>query len=432
MKEVADRASGPLSEPTPQAIIEKHNILSDDSQGKVSATVSGATEWAPVAVDEKPLSITGVVHRQVIVEQKLSQVCTRLEERSHFQRPLDIVEKLPLLLGEVLDSEKVTVRAARARAPVVLDRKPDDVRTVVPLDVEQKLSDVGSRGRWPCIRQGSRGAIGVDDMEWVGDTGEMGVASALELPEMVRDKRSVVIRRAIASLPERIRETFILHFYEELSHTEIVERQGISSDCVGKGISQAAKKLKQRLRGYFIDSEVAVSGTATLFMDVNGSGQKQEGRQKSPTPLVSGEKQKSEEPEVMMPEIAPKNLHGWETMTKSVSDECVEEDVAEKSEFMHGAGSPLALVGEKIADVAHVCGENPLSPMMPVMLSPPNGWIVPTSLMPPVFLPSLRPDEIVMGREGGMALTPYYDLDETMRSRLDPSGKGRGAIADSS
>ncbi|MDY7006936.1 MAG: sigma-70 family RNA polymerase sigma factor [Cyanobacteriota bacterium] len=55
------------------------------------------------------------------------------------------------------------------------------------------------------IRKRSRGAVDVDDIEWVGDRGEMGVASGVELPEQVleKDERSVVIRRAIASLPER-------------------------------------------------------------------------------------------------------------------------------------------------------------------------------------------------------------------------------------
>ena len=47
----------------------------------MTATVRAASECAPVPVHEKPLSIT-VVPATVLVEQKLSQVCTRLEERS--------------------------------------------------------------------------------------------------------------------------------------------------------------------------------------------------------------------------------------------------------------------------------------------------------------------------------------------------------------
>ncbi|GGA27953.1 RNA polymerase sigma factor [Okeania sp. KiyG1] len=184
------------------------------------------------------------------------------------------------------------------------------------------------------IRKRSRGAVGVDDIEWVGDSGEMGVASAVDLPEQVleRDERSVVIRRAIASLPELMRETFILHFYQELSYQEIVEQQGISIDCVYKRISQARKKLKPMLRSYFIDMDGSVLGTERELGESNESCEKQEDLAKvsvqeiSATPGVSGEEQKKEESEVMSADIAPENTQGLETMTVLVSEECVEVD----------------------------------------------------------------------------------------------------------
>ena len=80
------------------------------------------------------------------------------------------------------------------------------------------------------IRQESREAVGVEDIEWVWDTGDMGLLSSVESPEMVleRDERSQEIRRAVDGLPDKTRDTFILHYYEELSHNEIVERQVIS------------------------------------------------------------------------------------------------------------------------------------------------------------------------------------------------------------
>ncbi|NET11764.1 MAG: sigma-70 family RNA polymerase sigma factor [Okeania sp. SIO1H6] len=216
------------------------------------------------------------------------------------------------------------------------------------------------------IRQRSQGAVGVDDIEWVGDSGEMGVASAVELPEQVleKDERSVVIRRAIASLPERMRETFILHFYQELSYQEIVERQGISIDCVYKRISQARKKLKGMLSRYFIDFDGLVLGTERKLGDGNESCQKQEDlanvsvQEISATPGVSGEEQKWEELEEVSADIAPENSQGLETMTVLVSDECIEVDGAEKSELVDGAGFSLGMVEEKIGDGANVCGEN--------------------------------------------------------------------------
>ena len=65
-------------------------------------------------------------------------------------------------------------------------------------------------------------------------------------------EKTVVIRRAIDNLPPRLRETFILHFYHELSYPEIAQQQEISYQNVCKRISQARKILQEELRGYFI------------------------------------------------------------------------------------------------------------------------------------------------------------------------------------
>lgn len=223
----------------------------------------------------------------------------------------------------------------------------------------------------------SRGAIGVDDIEWVGGNPEMGVASAMESPQMVmeRDERSVVIRRAIASLPERMRETFVLHYYEELSYQEIVEQQGISIDCVYKRISQGRKKLMPLLSRYFIDCDGGVLGTGGNLGDANGLFQKQEdlasmsAQDTSASTGVSGEEQKREESEVLIGDIVPKNSQGLETIMVSVLDECLEVDGAESFELVDGPGSSKAGVEEKIGDGANVYGENVVWRKMPVMLS---------------------------------------------------------------
>ena len=321
------------------------------------------------------------------------------------------------------------------------------------------------------IRQQSRRAVGIEDIEWVGNGGELETASGMETPEAVleEDEKSNEIKQAIAALPEKMRDTFLLHFYEGLSHTEIVERQGISYDSVCKRISQARKKLKQILSPYFIDFDGAVLGTSPELLelaDANGTRQKMAGTEiesvlgKTLTPAESIEEQKREEPEVLMPEIAPKNSQGLETMTESAaSDQYAEVEVAEKSEWVDGAGASLARVGEKIANVTRVSVQNPLSPMMPVMLSPSmlngtqagNGtqseygkaslteawregsiwqcvgeailteialrpaWIVAESLMQPVFLPSWRQNEIAMGREGALADSPSPHTQSLIR-----------------
>ncbi|NET45768.1 MAG: sigma-70 family RNA polymerase sigma factor [Okeania sp. SIO2B3] len=306
------------------------------------------------------------------------------------------------------------------------------------------------------IRKRSRRAVGVDDIEWVGDSGEMGVASAVELPEQVleKDERSVVIRRAIASLPKRMRETFILHFYQELSSQEIVERQGISYDSVYKRISQARKKLKLMLSGYFIDFDESVLGTERELGDGNVWCQKQEDLANvsvqgiSATPEVSGEEEKREELEVVSADIASQNSQGLETMAVLTSEECVEVDVAEESEFVDGAGSSKGMVEENIGDGANVCGENMLSAMMPVVLSsllmdgkwtgcveaPFNEWwrkglmwlcdgggilsdIVLRRSWVVSKLLSLRRDEIGMGTEGAIGYSPSPHIKDRMRRR---------------
>ena len=78
IKDVSSNGSARSHPQTQYAIVDKH-ILSDDAQGKVTASISPAKECAPVAVDEKQLYITSVVHPQVRVEHKLSQVCTQLD-----------------------------------------------------------------------------------------------------------------------------------------------------------------------------------------------------------------------------------------------------------------------------------------------------------------------------------------------------------------
>ncbi|NER19561.1 MAG: sigma-70 family RNA polymerase sigma factor [Symploca sp. SIO1C2] len=136
------------------------------------------------------------------------------------------------------------------------------------------------------IRKGSCGAVGVESMEWVGNTEGVTTTGTVECPESVleREERSERIRGAIAELPEKCRETFILHFYRELSHTEIAEQQGISYDNVCKRISLARKQLKEKLSPYFRESESEVGTNSHSSLQMSGSSQ-------FPTPEENGEKE---------------------------------------------------------------------------------------------------------------------------------------------
>ncbi len=115
-----------------------------------------------------------------------------------------------------------------------------------------------------------RGANQVEDIEVYGDRDELGLVSVEDTPAIAldRDEKKRVIRRAIDELPTKMGETFILHFYEELSHQEISEKQNISYQNVCKRISQARAILAVELRGYFIGedgtkTELAVTPAVT-------------------------------------------------------------------------------------------------------------------------------------------------------------------------
>ncbi|NEP59511.1 MAG: sigma-70 family RNA polymerase sigma factor [Symploca sp. SIO2G7] len=107
------------------------------------------------------------------------------------------------------------------------------------------------------IRARSKGAVGVESIEWVGNTEEIGIGSTVASPEICleRQEKSTEIQQAIANLPETLRDTFILHFYQELTHTEIAQRQGISYYNVCRRIYRARKQLKEKLSSYFRGAE---------------------------------------------------------------------------------------------------------------------------------------------------------------------------------
>ncbi|MBE9212016.1 RNA polymerase sigma factor [Plectonema cf. radiosum LEGE 06105] len=104
-------------------------------------------------------------------------------------------------------------------------------------------------------RQHSRSANQVEDIEAIGD--EQALVCSEDTPEIILEtqEKNIQIRRAIENLPSRLRETFALHFYQQLSYREIAQQQEISYDNVCKRISQARKILREELREYFIGED---------------------------------------------------------------------------------------------------------------------------------------------------------------------------------
>ncbi|MEH2319880.1 RNA polymerase sigma factor [Nostoc sp.] len=119
-------------------------------------------------------------------------------------------------------------------------------------------------------RERSRGANRVEDIEVYASGEEQELVAFENTPENAVEtgEKRMVIRRAIDNLLTKLRETFILHFYQELSYQEIAQQQDISYQNVCKRISQARKILQEELRGYFIgeegtDTDKSVPPTAT-------------------------------------------------------------------------------------------------------------------------------------------------------------------------
>lgn len=64
-----------------------------------------------------------------------------------------------------------------------------------------------------------------------------------------------VLRRAIAELPPRGREVFLLHKFDGLSYAEIADRLGIAKNTVMVHMARSLAHCKRRLDAYRADAE---------------------------------------------------------------------------------------------------------------------------------------------------------------------------------
>ncbi|MEG4288048.1 sigma-70 family RNA polymerase sigma factor [Microcoleus sp. C2C3] len=197
-----------------------------------------------------------------------------------------------------------------------------------------------------------RGANQVEDIEVYGEQDEVGLVSVEETPASALDcdEKKRVIRAAIDDLPTRLRETFILHFYEELSHQEIADRQNITYQNVCKRISQARAILAVELRGYFIGEE----GTEPDTANVAAKPAKPQKTQKMadrvepilPETVTLSEQLEKEE----------KTKTGL-AATSAGTEPTIEEISEGNAEVEAGAGEPVTLSVAIIAEVGSVGGE---------------------------------------------------------------------------
>nr|WP_309232575.1 sigma-70 family RNA polymerase sigma factor [Cylindrospermum sp. FACHB-282] len=108
-------------------------------------------------------------------------------------------------------------------------------------------------------KERNRGANRVENIEVYSaqEEQQQDFQSYMPLSAVEIDEEKIVIHRAIANLPTKLRETFILHFYEELFYAEIAQLQDISYQNVRKRISQARAILQEGLRRYFIGEDAS-------------------------------------------------------------------------------------------------------------------------------------------------------------------------------
>jgi len=218
-------------------------------------------------------------------------------------------------------------------------------------------------------RKHSRGATSVESIEWVGDIEEMVMASSVESPEscLEREERYIQIRRAIADLSETLRETFSLHFYEELTHTEIAERQGISYSNVCSRIYKARMQLKKKLSSYFQGTgekvSVSVGGGPKLSTPRKNQEKQQRIDSEERKGLETGTKQKcatfdrhSISPSLHHP-ITPITPSPHHPITPSPHHPITSSQEVEKSEFVDGCVESGDNLGQTIQETATVSVE---------------------------------------------------------------------------
>lgn len=97
-------------------------------------------------------------------------------------------------------------------------------------------------------RERARREVGVENLEDVEAT-DVGSEINTESPEstLVRREQSARLRRAIANLPNNLREPFILRFLAELEYEDIAERLNLTPANVRKRVQLAREKLKEML-----------------------------------------------------------------------------------------------------------------------------------------------------------------------------------------
>jgi RNA polymerase sigma factor, sigma-70 family len=125
-------------------------------------------------------------------------------------------------------------------------------------------------------RERRRKAMQMEDIEEVAARGSSAVISGLNSPEeaLLHHELGQYIRRAIDTLPSRLRTPFILRYWHQIAYQDIAEQLALSLNNVYKRIQQARDILQKRLSRYLsgLDDALLDSSESSKKGDVAFSG----------------------------------------------------------------------------------------------------------------------------------------------------------------
>ncbi|MEG4167378.1 MULTISPECIES: sigma-70 family RNA polymerase sigma factor [unclassified Microcoleus] len=118
-------------------------------------------------------------------------------------------------------------------------------------------------------RERRRKAMQMEDIEEVAATGNSAFISGLNSPEeaLLHHELGQYIRRAIDTLPSRLRNPFILRYCHQIAYQDIAQQLALSLNNVYKRIQQARDILQKRLSRY-------LSGLDDALLDSSESSKK--------------------------------------------------------------------------------------------------------------------------------------------------------------
>ncbi|MEG5037567.1 MULTISPECIES: sigma-70 family RNA polymerase sigma factor [unclassified Microcoleus] len=165
--------------------------------------------------------------------------------------------------GNATDAEEVLSRAMLK----ALDKLPDYAEKITNL--RAWLTRLTHNLCIDIHRERRRKAMQMEDIEEVAATGSSAVISGLNSPEeaLLHHELGQYIRRAIDTLPSRLRNPFILRYCHQIAYQDIAQQLALSLNNVYKRIQQARELLQKRLSRY-------LSGLDDALLDSSESSKK--------------------------------------------------------------------------------------------------------------------------------------------------------------